>query len=343
MRSRLLERITRFRAYQLGTKGSSFSYFDGKTFTLIEARLTDLSRPRVDKEMQICGVGRAGCLHITSWDTDHCVTNELAEILQRYRPEKVEYPGYEPASDTAITCRKMVLDYPRRVQAEEEQARAVAPARALEWRTPVGHVQTSIVVQRIDPLYIASLSTAEALGYRDIVYSPKVIVAGNNNDNSTIKLFRTGSFNVASLGDAEDNFISARLANCSIFASEVDVMILAHHGADNGFTSSRFLRVTKPTIAICSSNYDNEYEHPRPEIRELLEKYNIPIYTTKTGDVAVQSLFPHTNTYRIINLKADSTEISSLVSYTTKKSKKLDNNLDTLKNLYQRRPSRLWR
>lgn len=326
MKNRLLEKITRFRAYQLGTKGSSFSYFDGESFTLIEARLTELSRPRVDKEMEICGVSRLACLHITSWDTDHCAKKELGEILVAYRPVRIEYPGYEPTSDTGKECRAIILKYPKWLddQAQKRSDGLVHPP----------HLPAK--VQRIDPPYIASLGTAAALGYRDIVYGPKVI-ADNNNDNSTIKLFRTGSFNVASLGDAEDNFISARLAGSTIFTSEVDVMILAHHGADNGFTTNRFLRATKPTIAICSSNYDNEYEHPKDEIREMLKKHGIPIYTTKTGDVAVQSIFPHTDSYRVINVKANSKEISSKDEFKTKKSKKLNNNLDTLKNLYRQR------
>src|ERR1700730_5288815 len=141
MKNHLLEKLTRFRAYQLGMKGSSFSYFDGKSFTLIEARLTDLSRPRVDKEMEICGVSRISCLHITSWDTDHCAKNELVEILERYRPERVEYAGYEPASETAKECRALILNYPKRVEAA-----AVAQS--------AGRVHTSVVVQRIDPPYI---------------------------------------------------------------------------------------------------------------------------------------------------------------------------------------------
>src|SRR6516162_2083813 len=100
----LQKRFTRFRAYQLGNPGSSFSYFDGEKFTLIEARLTDLSRPRVKKEMEICDVSRIACLHITSWDTDHCAENELEEILYTLFPKKIEYPGYAPKSDTAVRC-----------------------------------------------------------------------------------------------------------------------------------------------------------------------------------------------------------------------------------------------
>ena len=80
----LMKKITRFRAYQLGNHGSSFSYYDGSRFTLIEGRLTELSKPRVLKEMEICQVNQLDCLHITSWDTDHCEHNELHFDLRKY-------------------------------------------------------------------------------------------------------------------------------------------------------------------------------------------------------------------------------------------------------------------
>lgn len=155
-----------------------------------------------------------------------------------------------------------------------------------------------------------------------------------------MKLFRTGSFNVASLGDVESVAISASLRTYKSFYSEIDVMILAHHGADNGFTTSSFLKKVQPTIAVCSSNYDNKFEHPKKEIRELLNKQRIPIYTTKTGDIIVVSLPPHTTKYKIFNLISDSTKLSSEATFTTKKSKKLVHNLDTVKNIFEgnRRP-----
>jgi competence protein ComEC len=308
----LLKKVTRFRAYQLGNPGSSFSYFDGSRFTLIEGRLTELSKPRVLKEMEICQADRVGCLHITSWDTDHCEHNELHEILTLLKPKKFEYPGYDPKTDTAKRCLTLIRGYQEHMKAHRLESKIVG----------------------ITPDYVKSLNPGEQFGYKDIVYHPTYL-SDSSNDNSTVQLFRSGCFNVASFGDVESNMISARLCNTKIFSSEVDVMILAHHGADNGFTTNRFLKMVKPTIAICSSNYDNQYEHPKPEIRELLQKHEIPIYTTKTGDVAVQSIFPHMNSYRVINLKADSTEISSVAEYRTKKSKKLLNNQDTVKNVYR--------
>jgi competence protein ComEC len=258
----LLKKFTRFRAYQLGNPGSSFSYFDGTTFTLIEARLTDLSRPRLKKELEICEVSRVGCLHITSWDADHCAESELEEILDQLFPKKIEYPGYAPKSDTAKTCLKLILDY----------------------KTYMAKTGATASIQSIDPPYVKCLSPAEALGYQDVIYHPKYL-SEKSNDNSTVKLFRTGCFNVASLGDVEDPMIAAYLRRCSLFNSEVDVMILAHHGADNGFTTAKFLKVVKPTIAICSSNYDNQYDHPRDEIREMLNCPRSPGRRWRAGRV----------------------------------------------------------
>lgn len=311
-----LSRWTRFRAYQLGEIGSSFSYFDGTTFTLIEARVTDLNRPRLISELAFCGQDRVGCLHITSWDNDHCGKADLEEILDTWVPRRIEYPGYAPDSDTGKECLDLIRTYKRQ--------------------------QIAAIIQKIDPPYIQSLGTAVNLGYRDVFYHPKYF-SENHNDNSTIKLFRTGCFNMASLGDVESSDISSWLRRCRIFNSEVDVLILAHHGADNGFTSQRFLREVRPTVAVCSSNYDNQFDHPDGNIRELLDKFRIPIYTTKTGDIVVRSLHPHTKQFQVINLKADSEEISSARTFTTKKSTKLSHNADTVRQNYAGRPAyRMW-
>jgi len=256
----LLSKCTRFRAYQLGNAGSSFSYFDGNNFTLIEARLTDLSRTYLEWELRNCGRTQIYGLHITSWDVDHCAKKELEIILKDFRPTKIEYPGYDPHTDTAAECLSIINTYKRKDQSK--------------------------IIQKIDPPYIKSLENAENWGYKDVIYHPKYISEGSNC-NSTVKLFRTGCFNVASLGDVDNQNISAYLKSQRIFYEEVDIMILAHHGADNGFTTASFIREVRPTIAICSSNYDNQFEHPKPEIKELLYKFEIPLYTTKTGDVVV--------------------------------------------------------
>lgn len=47
--------VTWFRAYQLGSEGTSFSYFADGKFTLVEARITDTSFPNLMAELKACG------------------------------------------------------------------------------------------------------------------------------------------------------------------------------------------------------------------------------------------------------------------------------------------------
>jgi competence protein ComEC len=263
-------KVTRFRAYQLGTSGSSFSYFAGGHFTVLEGRMTTVSRRALISEMGKCGAQNADVLHITSWDSDHCSASELPDLLQLIRPSKLELPGYEPFSESARKCAKILRDYV--VDATHNR-----PKR----------------LELITPDYIDGLETAQSLCFKNTFYNPRVISLDCANDNSTVKFFRSGSFNVLSLGDVESSNISARLRRCGILARELDVMILAHHGADNGFTTKNFIRHLRPSLAVCSADYANQYDHPRQEISDLLYQEGVQLKTTKTGDIIVKSVGEH--------------------------------------------------
>ncbi|ANY77099.1 hypothetical protein BB934_01760 [Microvirga ossetica] len=307
---------TRFRAYQLGCSGSSFSFFAGGHFTVLEARLTAQSRPSLVYEMQRCGLDGADTLHITSWDTDHCNHCELEDLLNLIHPAKIECPGYEPYSESAKKSLKTIENYriSRRFSNRGTEIRAITPA------------------------YISSLSKAEELAFRDTFYNPKWIDLNCANNNSTVKHFRGGSFNVLSLGDVEDHRISARLRRGRILKEQTDVMILAHHGADNGFTNKDFIARLRPKLAICSADYANQYDHPRQEIRDLLFDYGVRLMTTKTGDIIVKSIGDHTGHYRAINLKGNSKEISSSCDFRSKKAQLLSFNEDTIRQRMMPRP-----
>ena len=300
--------ITRFRAYQLGTAGSSFSYFAGNHFTLIEARLTELNKVTLNSELAICGKSTIDTLHITSWDQDHCSVQQLKEILEIYKPKKIEYPGYTPHTESGKESLKIIQQY------KSEQR----------------------VAQQISPEYIKSLNIAKEYGYNDVIHHPKYL-SENSNDNSTVKHFRGGSFNVLSLGDVESSMLSARLSRQMTIQKESDVMILAHHGADNGFTTSNYLGKTSPQIAIATSNYDNQFSHPKQEIRSILHRHKIDLFTTKTGDVIIESLNDHNGRFRVLNLKAGSEEISSIKYYKSRKNARLNVNGDTLRSRQKKR------
>lgn len=281
---------TRFRAYQLGEKGSSFSYSVDDHFTLIEGRYNEVNKANILFEMKCAGATRVGCLHITSWDEDHCKETELRNILSELRPLRIEYPGYEPDSDCGKTCQKLIQNYCD---------------------------ENCIFSKVVTPDYINGLTAGEKNQYNDILYNPTESHC-SHNDNSIVKLFRQGRFTLLSLGDCENKEIAQTIGKCSIASTEVDVMILAHHGADNGFTSEEFVNKINPKVAICSSNYDNQFEHPRQEVRNILYDHEpiIPLYTTKTGDVVISC--DEDNVVHVYNLISNNTKISSQITFSPK-------------------------
>ncbi len=301
---------TRFRAYQLGRAGSLFSYFAGGHFTLIEAMAPERSKPSIYAELVACNKKCIETLHITSWDEDHCNESGLNWVLANLAPAKIEFPGYQPHTDCADACMRAIRQYRQQ-------------------RVFKGH---SVSIQPIDPPYISSLAASTGPGYRDMFYHPRQLKE-SSNDNSTIKFFRRGSFNVLSLGDVEDPAIAAMVRRCKTLRRELDVLILAHHGADSGFTTKSFLEDLKPRVAICGSNYDNQYDHPRQEIRNLLYEQGIRLFTTKTGDVIIRSVGGHRVDYRVTNLKNDSEEVSTNYDCKARKARWLAMNADTLRNV----------
>lgn len=307
---------TRFRAYQLGTDGSSFSYFGDGHFTIIEARLTAFSKPQLIAEMVRCGVESANALHITSWDVDHCAPTELEELLDLTHPSRVECPGYSPTSQTAESCLQLIKSY----------------------RIKRQNTNRSVDVKHITPDYISGLGIAQDIAFKDILYHPRWLDDECTNNNSTVKLFRRGIFNVLSLGDVESDQISAALRRQKILKNETDVMILAHHGADNGFTDKKFLETVSPRVAVCSSNFANQYDHPRQEVRDLLWEHKIRLFTTKTGDVIIKSVGDHTGRLQVINLKSGSTDVSSTYDFESKKRRLLSFNGDTIRQIYAPTP-----
>lgn len=303
--------VTRFRAYQLENAGGSFSYASENKFTLVEARLTDANEESLRREMQTCGVATISTLHITSWDQDHCSPTQLERILAELKPRKIEYPGYAPHTDSGKESLKAIEGFQRR------------KGKGLE-------------AISVSPEYIESLDKAARYGYRNILYHPKYLDEECPNNNSTVKQFRSGSFNVLSLGDVESTHVSAGLRRQRTIHSEADIMVLAHHGANNGFTTSGFLKHVKPSVAIATANYGNQFDHPKPEIRALLHKHGIDLFTTKTGDVIVRSMEPHVGKYEVVNLKAGSTEVSRRCVFVARKQKFLSQNTDTIRDRISR-------
>lgn len=60
-------------------------------------------------------------------------------------------------------------------------------------------------------------------------------------------------------------------------------------------------------------------------------EYEIDLFTTKTGDVIIESISEHNGHFKVINLIAGSTEVFSMKYYKSRKNKRLNINGDTLR------------
>jgi competence protein ComEC len=260
-----MDYLTKFRAFQLDSPGSLFSYYKNDTYTLIEARLPKGGIDMLLSDLAHHNKDRIDVLHITSWDADHCAYNDLVQILNHLRPNLIQIPHYETETRDGVLCRNLILSYDRI------------------------HQKYVHNVQIFSEDFIKKLKNATPKGTDDVVYS-SMYGCDNKNDMSLILLFRSAGFNVLSLGDCESASISEELMSRTFIQTEVDILILAHHGANNGFTTEAFLKTVNPRIAICSSNYGNMYDHPKPEIRQLLHDCGIRLMTTKTGDVVIYQI-----------------------------------------------------
>ncbi len=167
------------------------------------------------------------------------------------------------------------------------------------------------------PEYIKSLGKSEPYGYRNVLFHPRTIV-DKANDNSTVQLFRTGCFNVLSLGDVESAEVAALIKATKIACREIDVLILPHHGANNGFITSDLLDELKPKLAVCGVNFDNQYGHVADEIRALLARKGIKLATTTRGDVVVHST-NGTSKVEWIDAMGDNTKIHDAGNFEPKK------------------------
>lgn len=285
-----MNHYTRFRAYQLPNKGSSFSLRVDNHFTLMEARYNELNREHIEWELSLLKRSDIDVLHITSWDIDHCNYRELCSLLRNLIPTIIEYPSEQPTTDNGKKSLAEIKNY--------------------------AQIYSFCKLIPVTPEVVRYGLRLRNKG-QDVFYNPRVngLIS---NDNSVAKLFRVGSFHILSLGDCMDASIAQALMQDEILRNEVDIMILAHHGADNGFTSIEFLRAINPLVCICAANYSNEYEHPKPVIRARCSSLGIPLFTTKRGDIIAQTV--DSKHFKVSNYVSNNEKRETLLTFANKTS-----------------------
>ena len=287
--------ITKFRAFQLDSPGSLFSYWKKSGYTLIEARLPKNGIEVLIEDLRFHNKDHIDILHITSWDDDHCDFDSLTQIMNKLRPNIIQIPSYDPSSETGIACQKLIMKY------DDIHQNFVAN------------------IVKYDKKKIDSLNSGTSLGTNNIVYHSLYNVE-KKNDMSQIRLFRSEGFNVLSLGDCESEEITNNLISDSFIQREVDVIILPHHGSENSMLTSEFLKSCTPSLSVCSSNYDNEYDHPRPKIIQMLSSNNVKSMTTKRGGIIIIQQEDSLQAMAF-NFSSNNEKIEEKFSFTTKRQK----------------------
>ena len=278
---------TRFRAYQLGSKGSSFSYWDSDTdkFCLGEARYNDDNVASITHELGKCGKTSIDELYISSWDEDHCKAEELQVILKTHKPSKIYYPEHEP-------------DLNKKNQVDSKN-----------------------LIDKYNGPPIPSKSngngfpTAKPWTYSKVFYKQKL--SGKANDDCLICLWRTGNFSVLSVGDLESSQLSVELAKSKIL-QETDVLLLSHHGSSPNFTTVDYLKAIKPRTCIALVDRENQYDHPNKTVYQRVNQ-NSWYYSTKDGDVIIESNGNEHQRFTVYNYISNGEKSESVKTFTSKK------------------------
>ena len=122
------------------------------------------------------------------------------------------------------------------------------------------------------------LGNGDILSYRDLEFrclSPNNSTRySSSNDSSLVIFLRYLGHSILLTGD-----ISSEIENDLFFEYPIEILKVPHHGSGNS-SSSGFLKMLRPSIAIISAGINNQYGHPHKETLERLNKTNTVILRT---------------------------------------------------------------
>ncbi|WP_436516387.1 ComEC/Rec2 family competence protein [Ekhidna sp. To15] len=291
-------RHTRFRAYQLTSLGSSFSYWDAatKNFTLGEARLNDDNVRSVAHELGRCGKNQIDELYISSWDKDHCTASELELILNKLKPKTILYPGYEPDSEKENQTRskRLIDEYLGPPNPTKYQGRYTG-------------------------------NQAQSWGYSKFTHSQDLSKYQKSNDKSVIHMWRTGNISVLSVGDLESPELASKLA-VNTLMKEVDVLILSHHGSSPDFTTKEYLEALSPKVCLALVDRKNQFGHPNPNVYRRVNEASW-YFSTKDGDVIIETYGENHDCFQVFNYVSNGEKLDKIKSFKCKKKDKFEEEL----------------
>ena len=107
-----------------------------------------------------------------------------------------------------------------------------------------------------------------------------------NNYSAVVKLIY-GESSMIFMGDSQtEGFTSAINSGYNMTA---DLIKVGHHGSENA-TDQALLTAVSPSLAVISCGKDNDYNHPNPDVMDLLVRNKVQVLRTdELGTILVES------------------------------------------------------
>ena len=104
------------------------------------------------------------------------------------------------------------------------------------------------------------------------------------NNNSLVLLASAGGGSLLLTGDMEFPEEASLIHAGAI--PKVDVIKIGNHGEDDA-TSTDLIRAAEPSIAVISTNTEEEPDTPDPRVIRLLNQQNVPYAVTQDSETGI--------------------------------------------------------
>ena len=117
-------------------------------------------------------------------------------------------------------------------------------------------------------------------GVRFSIYSPFELLPYLGNNSSCVLKISSENGSILLTGDIEEP-VEYRLVKSFPQQIKSDVLLVPHHGSRTS-SSKAFIKQVAPKIAVNSSGFANQFNHPHPLIKQLYLDQDVVFYDTQT-------------------------------------------------------------
>ncbi len=136
-------------------------------------------------------------------------------------------------------------------------------------------------------IHVAKLHDTIKSGELSLFVHHPASLEGSTNDDSIVLHLAFGEIDFLFTGDAEQEAEGQMMMLSSVKIPEVEILKVGHHGSKTA-SSSDFLSITSPEVAIYMAKEGNSYGHPHQETIDGLNTIGTKIYGTDiNGNIVI--------------------------------------------------------